>query len=235
MNLAPEIRNYFVGQKVHIESLKGGYVRFIPKPGEDDDEAWPGLAPEEHAAVKSRLLRLGVGRKLWASMSPDEHGLVTRACEAIEGVEDAIQTALGVRAWDLDRALEQKARDQVLKPFVEWAAENSAKRQSFDRASDRRMTHWLARSALPHVGRLLRDAKREARTTANAMFADAGWQERTANAVNEALRGFLLPGKCSPGVLVKLRNLAPLEAATELLSSCTGLSEDDLTRRTIPE
>ncbi len=236
MPLAPELRDAFVGQRVHIQSMKGGYVHFTATPGEDDDDAWVGLTPEDHANVKSRLLRLGVGRQLWATKcrSLEVRSLLISACEALDSLEDAIQGALAVRPWDQDDALETRARDEVLAPLVNWFASNADRRQSFERTSERRIMHWFARRALPRLGRVLRDAKREARTSPRPMFKDPEWQERTASSVSEVLRSFLLPGKCSLKVLVQLRDEEPRNFAVELLSWCTGLSTDDLTRRSLP-
>ncbi len=230
MPLAPELKAMFAGKRMCIESGGGGYYRFVPKPGDSDDRPWADLDPAEHGNVQVRLLRhLGVDRACWESAAPETRALVIRACEVLDSAEGAIQAALGLDPLKGEN-LAEIARVQALTPLVEWFERIASQPSSLQRADARCWSHSLARLARPHLVRILRDSKREAKSSRPQLFQDVGWQQRIARIVNALLASYLLPQKCAPAALARLRDEQPTEAAIGILSVTTGLSEDDLRR-----
>jgi hypothetical protein len=227
MPLAPELKAHFVGRAAHFE-VHGVYGRYVPPPGKDDGRPWPDLSPDEHAGVHARLLRLGVGRQAWSQAPPEVHALLVRVCDALEHEEEAIQAVLGVTPWGMNQKLAKKATKELLEPFIEWSDAAQSTRQSFQKASDRLLRHWLARMALKTLTRVLHAAKQAAK--AKSLFTSRDWQNRTAAAADEVISSFMLGGDCGTTPLRDLEKMEPRKLAVRILADVTGLAASDFDR-----
>lgn len=230
MSLAPEIRNQFEGKHIFVEFCADGTVCPVHPPGEDDGGTWIDL--NDDGATRQSLRRKGIGRELWNAASQEDRALARAVCQAQEDEDHALRALFGV-APPGDTGLAPKARN-FLRETVEASERLGRQIAGFGRGLERDLIHPLARSAVRPLTILLRTSKREATSgRVRPRFTDSDWQQATAAEVNDLLASHGLAQICRPAVLARLKTEAPPRMALELLSSATGLSEDDLRRDTV--